>query len=670
MMKYIKIIEEQLPAILDDISRQIRDDETLREMTQIQRLDELLKEQQKVLYRFFMEYSEDESKNEYFWNFYKEFNVPFSIVYKSLNTLKIKLLKELFDKIDDKGELFLIENFINNLLNMIAKIYIQKDIENIATMQNSKFQKYLLFKVNHKWLTKLVSAIKDEDLDNYPLVSAKECQFTEVLSFPESLMICLDENLSDYLHSVHENVHKSANTLYLFYKKEEYYQAYMVYKELLENVMNLTKTITELYFLTYNNLEERFFKLIELLLYQKSDIYLTLIDIKKLKSLNTTYGELTMNSLLKEVDSKLQAIVHQRQKDILLIRGVTADYYMLNIGLKQDEMSAINKELYQIVNKTYRMNHKEVEISSTIVTLSLDGFYEKNRDELTKMMLYLKAKAKQAQSSYQIDNADDKKEILEWLEASYNDINFINEKLHKEQIDVVFQPIHNIKTQKIEIVEALVRIKDQNRLIPAGAFIDTIYNIEKIELLDRLVLEKILEKKRDIQSVVSTLFINVSYKSFFDLKYMKVFEHFIKEFEGYDVVFELTEQNIVENIDEILKLHKKYNIHFAVDDFGSGYSSLKTVADLAREGVLKVLKMDGEIIKNINKDCYIQKIIRVIAELSTTLELLSVAEFIENQEVLDLLEGFEVTYAQGFYLSKPQSIEELLVAKLNGLLSF
>ncbi len=666
--QYIDIIKKELPFILDQIEKDIREDESIYDFMKRDDIDLVLEKQKKLLYRFLLKYDDKEVDEAFCWNFYREFDIPFALTYKSLNSLRINFLKRMLNYTDDKNELVRVSNFLNSLLNIVAKVYIKKDISNITFDTHSKFEKYLLFKPHLKWVEKIINSIKRDDMASFPLNSAKDCNFSTYLEYPESLMVCLDANLCRYLHDVHEIIHKNANTLYIFYKKEEYYQAYLAYKELFNNIINFNKTLIELYFLTYNNLEDSFFKLVELLLYRQEEINLTLIDIKGLKKLNTNYGELSINVILEEIDKKLQNLVHDREQEVLLIRGVTADYYMLNIGLDKNELQSLNKELYSIVNSTYKVDSKNIEIRSTVATLFLKGFYEKNRDDLTKLMLYLKDEAKSKVSSYEIYLKDDRERLLDWLDRSYRDIDFISKKLEHSQIDLLFQPIYNIKTGEAEILEALVRIVDEKKLIPAGVFIDTVYNIGKIELLDRLVLENLIKKSDIIKKVAPKLFINVSYKSLLDSNYQKAFQNFMKEFRNHEVIFELTEQSIVENIDEILKINNEHSLKFAVDDFGSGYSSLKSVSDLAREGVLKVLKMDGGIIKDIDKDEFTKKIVKVIAELSNTLDLFSVAEFIESKETLSLLCNLGVNYAQGYYLSKPKSIDELLVEKLNGLL--
>ena len=672
-MKYTQILEENLSTILGLIREDVFKDENVREFVKSDKeLNELLHKQEELLKEYLYSFEDDSIVDEsYCWNFYKDLKIPYSVVYKSLQTLKISLMKLIMENLDDKSQIIEVEKYVNYLLDSIAKVYIKKDIHKIKDVNKSTFKKYLLFRAHLEWLNSVIDSIVEDDLTKFPIMSSEDCMFNKYLNYPESQMVCMDINLCTNLHDVHHLIHKSANTFYLFYKKKEFVQAYIVFKELLESVMKFSKIITELYFLAYGNIEEALFKYIELLLYKSEiPIYLTMVDIEKLKSLNTNFGELTINKVLKEIDEKIKEVSLKKEENIIVAKSLTADYYILSVDLEEKDIEDITKVIYHIVNDKFSIDFKEITINSIVVTLSLNGFYGKNRDDLTKLVFHIKDKAKNKRGSYLVNSNEEKEELKHWLDKNYSDINFINRALKNESIEPVFQPIYNIKTGKIDIVEALCRIKDESgKLIPAGIFIDTIYSINKIEELDGLMLKKLLEYEKEIKMVADTLFINISYKSILDSRYKLEFENFIKKFGSSRVVFELTEQSIVENISEILRLHKKYDVHFAVDDFGSGYSSLKTVSDLAREGVLKVLKIDESLVKNINIDKFDRKVIDIIGKLSNALDLKSVGEFIENREVLEQLKGFGITYAQGFYLSRPKLIDELLVEQINGLSS-
>ena len=673
-MKYNEILKANLSDILEEIRSGIEGDEAINEFIKSKEdLRSLLDKQDKLLQDYLYDYEKSgELDEKYCWNFYKDLKIPYSVVYKSLQTLKIALMEKILDNIDNKSEVVEIEKYINHLLNGIAKVYIKKDIHTLKDANKSVFKKYLLFRAHLEWLNDLIEAIKSDDLSRFPLGTAEACEFSRYLEFPESMMVCMDANLCMHLHDLHHSIHKSANTFYLFYKKKDYTQAYIIYKELLESIMNFNKTITELYFLAYGNSEESLFRFIEVLLYRSSDnVHLSMIDIKRLKTLNTNFGELTINRVLEDINEQLQDLVHAKEDKILLVRGTTADYYMVDIGLNKEELKEITDAIYNITNRIYQVENKEIEIKSTVVTLSLDGFYGKNRDDLTRLVFHLKEEAKLQEGSLIVTSDEEKERLLAWLDNAYKDIDFISKKIAEQAIDVVFQPIYNIQTKEVEILEALVRlVDDSGKLIPAGMFIDTIYAIGKIEELDRLVLQKIKEYEKELKIIAKTVFVNISYRSILDSRYKEEFARFIDSFGNEGIIFELTEQSIVENIDDVLRLHNEFDVHFAVDDFGSGYSSLKTVSDLSKEGILKVLKVDESLVKNLNKDLYDKRIVDIIAKLANSLELKSVGEFIENKEVLDALKSYGITYAQGFYLSKPKTVDELLVEKLNGLLTY
>jgi len=675
----VKVINDELPNILQHLIEEFIKDPLLNEVVDIQKVTSSIENQRALLESIFSTYLKQEAFEEgkeelenICLSFYKDVDIPFAVIYKTLTNLKLRVIAHVINTLEIKNndEILEIEHFIENLINLVSKVYIKKDIYKLSHVYPSKFEEYLLFRSHVAWIKNIVDAIKEDKMENFPLGDEKDCEFSNYLDYPESLMICMDANLCVVLHDLHRTLHKNTNTLYLFYTQGQYYQAYMALQNFIGHVTSFKKVVTELYFLAYNNLEENFYKLIELLLYQKTPLFLTIIDFHKVRSLNATYGQTTVNKLLHHIDTQIQEQVHYHEKNTLLIKGTTANYYMLSVDVSADKIERLNQQLYTLTNNTFEFNNKEIELQTTIVTLSLNGFVEKKRDDLTKMMLHLKAKHKHDDHSSYIHLPTEIQELNQWLDASYKDMNYLSQKLQKKEIDVVFQPLYDVQTGKIKVIEALARIKEKNKLISAGVFIDTLYEMDKVEVLDQIVLERLIEKKEFIVQVASTLFVNVSYKSLFDKKYRDSFNKFLKVFKGYSVIFELTEQRLVENIDTIQELHKLYGIKFAVDDFGTGYSSLKTVADLSDKNILQVLKMDGEIVQTIDSKKSTTKIMQVISTLSKELNLCSVAEYVETQDVLDRLKEMDVTYAQGYLLSKPHTIEELLVKKLNDTLNY
>ncbi len=131
--------------------------------------------------------------------------------------------------------------------------------------------------------------------------------------------------------------------------------------------------------------------------------------------------------------------------------------------------------------------------------------------------------------------------------------------------------------------------------------------------------------------------------------------------EEFSIFLEITEQRLLENACELKTLSNKYpNLKFAIDDFGSGYSSFKLVIDLAENRTLEILKLDGSSTKKNSKSPFTKKAIKAIASLSKSLGIKTVAEFVKGQEDARILSEVGIDYLQSYFISKPKTIEEII----------
>ena len=94
---------------------------------------------------------------------------------------------------------------------------------------------------------------------------------------------------------------------------------------------------------------------------------------------------------------------------------------------------------------------------------------------------------------------------------------------------------------------------------------------------------------------------------------------------------------------------------FSIDDFGTGFSTFSYLKSLPADTV----KIDGSFVKEMKNSENDRALVRSIRDVAFTLGKASVAEFVEDQETLELLKEFKVEYAQGYFLGKPQPIEAL-----------
>ena len=128
------------------------------------------------------------------------------------------------------------------------------------------------------------------------------------------------------------------------------------------------------------------------------------------------------------------------------------------------------------------------------------------------------------------------------------------------------------------------------------------------------------------------------------------------------VCFEVTETAAIANlstaIDLITEL-KDEGFLFALDDFGSGLSSFAYLKTLP----VDFLKIDGIFVKDMQTDKVNYAMVKAIHEMSAVLDKQTIAEYVENEAVVELLTEIGVDYGQGFFLGKPEPIENFFAKK-------
>jgi EAL domain-containing protein (putative c-di-GMP-specific phosphodiesterase class I) len=107
---------------------------------------------------------------------------------------------------------------------------------------------------------------------------------------------------------------------------------------------------------------------------------------------------------------------------------------------------------------------------------------------------------------------------------------------------------------------------------------------------------------------------------------------------------------------EALAEIRAFGVEFAIDDMGTGYSSLTYISDFG----VKCVKMDTSLVSAIDSDVQQQEIIRSIVQLAEQLDLTVIVEGVETKEQLDALVDLGVSWFQGYYFSKPLASQDFI----------
>ena len=276
-----------------------------------------------------------------------------------------------------------------------------------------------------------------------------------------------------------------------------------------------------------------------------------------------------------------------------------------------------------------------------------------------KYSLYEDARAglEEAISKNKIINYSNDSSIKTNQEAKKNFevIKMVKIALDNYKIVSYFQPIINNKTKEIEKYESLVRlINEKGEVISPVEFL----NISKKGNYYNKITSRVLENSFKMLDFVNTkLSINLSAldiekeqtrKEIFNLldKYKK---------DNKRIVFELLEDENVKDFKSIklfIRKVKRRGVMIAIDDFGAGYSNFERLLDFEPD----ILKIDGSLVKNIEKDSFSRNIIETIVSFAKKQKILTIAEYVENESIFNLLNEIGVDYSQGYYFGKPEDL--------------
>lgn len=235
--------------------------------------------------------------------------------------------------------------------------------------------------------------------------------------------------------------------------------------------------------------------------------------------------------------------------------------------------------------------------------------------------------------------------------------------LREEEFDVYLQPKVDMESGRIISFEALARWNSSKLgWVPPIDFIDATEKVGKIDLLETLIIHKVLNWQASYQKAGNKPYqvaVNISpnhfYKSNFVESILALLHHY--ELPAESIMIELTESISLEDLEkakEILKNLADAGIMCSIDDFGIGYSSLSYLHELP----ISEIKLDRSFISQIHKSGT-RAVVQTIIDLADKLDIRAVAEGIETYEQMILLRGMSCSVGQGYYFNRPLPLAEI-----------
>ena len=202
-------------------------------------------------------------------------------------------------------------------------------------------------------------------------------------------------------------------------------------------------------------------------------------------------------------------------------------------------------------------------------------------------------------------------------------------------------------------------------MVPPGLFMPAAERYHLMPSIDRWVLAKTLEQiestgvlNRHPDMLVS---INLAGQTLSDHSFV-AFAHDLLDkslVPGINLCFEITETTAIDDLShaqEFIAAFKDRNVRFSLDDFGTGLSSFSYLKELK----VDFLKIDGSFVKEICTDPVAETMVSAINQVGHTMNLKTVGEFVEDENILERLGKLGVDYGQGYGIAKPRPFTEVL----------
>ncbi len=409
--------------------------------------------------------------------------------------------------------------------------------------------------------------------------------------------------------------------------------------------------------------ERRLSQIIQNARNEKTSHALCYLDLDQFKVVNDSAGHAAGDELLKQLTQKLLPLL--RKSDVLARLGGD-EFGVLLEGCNEQQAYKIADVMRCTIKETrflWGNNTFEVGVSIGLVPITAESGGATEVLSTADTACYTaKENGRNQIQIYREDNIEysKRKTEIRWIKN-------IQQALDNDTFVLQCQkiiPISKYSHYK-HFCELLIRLQNkEGKLVPPMTFLPAAERYDLIQKIDKWVVHNALSMLYEFHAehLAEKLFlsINLSGQSLSDssfLDYIRT-EVLNSRCSPDYLCFEITETAAIANMSRAIHFitsMKELGCKFALDDFGNGLSSFAYLKNMP----IDFLKIDGSFVRDICHDKINHAFVESIHRIATMMDIETIAEYVENEETLDMLKDIGIHYAQGFHIERPKDLSEI-----------
>ena len=372
-----------------------------------------------------------------------------------------------------------------------------------------------------------------------------------------------------------------------------------------------------------------------------------MINVFDISSMETVFSQHLINLTYRNYLTNCLAFAREKKYTMYLINGwhiaIGAASYMVALSEFVSAMEELQRKLFEVTEDYIAI----VPMFCVIDDCTVENLYPAYYSARVEMM--------QKNVQFYVRDANYGQLDEDSIRERYHMVNVINYALTHNKVVPYYQGIVDNHDNRIHHYEALMRLEDEKgNVYYPGSFLDVARSYGLLyDSMSKIMIRSVFERFRRIED--TSVSINVSIRDIKNTEIVEMIYEFLSTAKNPDhFVFEILETEDIDDYDQLMAFVDKIHTlgaQIAIDDFGSGFSNLQHIARIHMD----YLKIDGSIVRNCCDDEECENLVALVADWKklSKQKFQIIAEFVESEEIQNMLVKYGIDYSQGYLFSVP-----------------